>query len=64
MNNEQKKRIADAIANLIIVNDMKVSEQHDFLKAGFDGGYNTVYDSFREFASYVSKAQFAILFKN
>lgn len=64
MNKEQKTTIANAIANMIIINDMKVSEQCEFLKAGFDGGYNTVYDSFREFASYVSKAQFAILFKN
>lgn len=64
MNKEQKTIIANSIANLIIVNDMKPSEQYEFLKAGFDSGYNTVYDSFREFASYVSKAQFAILFKN
>lgn len=64
MNKEQKTIIANSIANLIIVNDMKPSEQYEFLKAGFDGGYNTVYGSFREFASYVSKAQFAILFKN
>lgn len=64
MNKEQKRKIADAIANLIIINDMKPSEQYEFLEAGFNGGYNTVYDTLREFAEYVSNAEFSILFKN